>query len=353
MLLRAPAGFLLAVVVSVIITACGGGGEFESSTNSTAIIGANVTGVVAIGEPIVGATVSFRCVAGSGVDITSGDGTFKASLGSAKFPCIARAEGGTIHGASSHGNVLHAVIPTGGVFNLTPLSELVAARQLGVSPISWWMAGLVPSESLTTNALTVALRQVVAAIEGAQGFATYATAFTNALTTQFVAVSTDPTDAALEKFTSLLQQFGISLKQLTQNISTTITYKIPAYPFGMVNGVECASLVPIPSCTFFNSTGLRISVVSDPDYNQYGNGPNDMWYVVFDAAGVASVFNNSGSFQYRATAPQFAGWYQGTEIGVGNGQLLEDIRNKRYFLGRNGVLYSNNSSSTNFENAIN
>lgn len=126
------------------------------------------------------------------------------------------------------------------------------------------------------------------------------------------------------------------------------------YPYETVFGDVCKNTQPTPGCTFSRATGQRITVSSDPTYNSGGYGSDDMWYVTFDAFGRASVFNDLGVFQYYANISSFAGYVGGNSIGVGQtGLYWENVSNKTYWFGKNGVLYSANQGSSNYGQAIN
>jgi hypothetical protein len=126
------------------------------------------------------------------------------------------------------------------------------------------------------------------------------------------------------------------------------------YPYEDVYGDACSTMEASPGCTFDRTTGLRIDVTHDPHYDQYSGGSDDLWYVEFDAAGNAAVYNQYGSFQYFADVSDFAGYVGGSYIGVGTtGLFWEDIRNGTYWLGKNGVLYSANLLESNYGDAIN
>ncbi len=127
------------------------------------------------------------------------------------------------------------------------------------------------------------------------------------------------------------------------------------YPYETVYGDACrGSNEPTPGCTFVRATGQRATVSSDPDYDQYGYGSDDLWYVTFDSSGNASVYNDLGVFQYSANINSFAGFVGGTTIGVGTtGTFWENVAGGTYWFGDNGVLYSANSNSSNYGQAIN
>ncbi len=126
------------------------------------------------------------------------------------------------------------------------------------------------------------------------------------------------------------------------------------YPYETVYGDICKTQQPTPGCTFSRQTGQRVTVSSDPAYDSGGFGSDDMWYVTFDSKGQARVFNDLGVFQYVANNSQFAGFINGTTIGVGNSSLYwENVATKTYWFGKNGVLYSANKGAYNFGQAIN
>lgn len=111
---------------------------------------------------------------------------------------------------------------------------------------------------------------------------------------------------------------------------------------------------PVPGCTFNVNGGTRVTVSQDAHYNRYGNGTNDMMYVIFDGSGTGSVYNNLGVFQYNASVSGFAGYIGGTTIGVGTtGAFWESVADRTYWFGSNGVLYSANSGNANYGQAIN
>lgn len=126
------------------------------------------------------------------------------------------------------------------------------------------------------------------------------------------------------------------------------------YPYETVYGDICASSEPTPGCTFSRTTGQRISVSEDPHYDYYGYGSDDLWYVKFDSAGNAAVYDDLGRFQYYADVSDFAGYVGGTVIGVGTtGLFWENVSSGTYWLGKNGVLYNANTWDSNYGQAIN
>jgi hypothetical protein len=126
------------------------------------------------------------------------------------------------------------------------------------------------------------------------------------------------------------------------------------YPYETVYGDVCLNSQPTPGCTFSRATGKRITVSADPNYDMQGYGSDDLWFVKFDSRGTAAVYDDLGRLQYNADITKFAGHVGGTTIGVGQtGLFWENVSNKTYWFGKNGVLYSANKFDSNFGEAIN
>ena len=127
-----------------------------------------------------------------------------------------------------------------------------------------------------------------------------------------------------------------------------------SYPNNSVYGDVCATFEATPGCTFNRRSGTRINVSQDPDYNRFGFESDDLWFVKFDQNGNAEIFDDNAVYQYTTDVTQFEGFVFGTIIGVGApGLVWENVANGTYWLGKNYVLYSANSSNHNFGEAIN
>lgn len=125
-------------------------------------------------------------------------------------------------------------------------------------------------------------------------------------------------------------------------------------PYETVYGDACQTSEPSPGCTFNRSNGTRVNVTQDPDYDRYGYDSDDLWFVTFDSNGNAQVYNDLGKYQYTSSVSAFSGYVGGTTIGVGTtGLFWENVAGGTYWLGKNGVLYSANTSDSNFGDAIN
>lgn len=127
------------------------------------------------------------------------------------------------------------------------------------------------------------------------------------------------------------------------------------YPYEDLYGYTCSTQEATPGCTFLSSTGARINVTYDPYYNYYGNGSDDMSYVVFNGSGtLGTLYDNNNNVIGTYATSSFANHVGGSYIGLGTtGLYWENVAGGTYWLGKNGVLYSANSFASNYGKAIN
>lgn len=161
--------------------------------------------------------------------------------------------------------------------------------------------------------------------------------------------------AGLSMALSLLSACGGGGKPGQYNPPSVDTGDILRYPYETVYGDACRSTSEVtPGCTFSRATGLRVTVSADPSYNSQGYGSDDMWYVEFDYSGRGVVKDDLGNFKKYADISEFAGHKGGNYIGVGTtGAFWENVSGHTYWFGKNGVLYSANTSASNYGQAIN
>ena len=111
------------------LSACGGGGGGDSaspgSPSNPIPASATVSGVAAIGAPIVGGSVSLKCASGATASaVTGADGTWQASIKNGDAPCVIRVSGGQADGKPLDAP-LHSMIVQPGQANITPLTDLM------------------------------------------------------------------------------------------------------------------------------------------------------------------------------------------------------------------------------------
>ncbi|MCX9155325.1 metallo-mystery pair system four-Cys motif protein [Niveibacterium sp. 24ML] len=124
-------------LAALLLAACGGGGS-DSPAPTPQPSPQIVSGVAAVGKPIVGASVALKCASGTPETgkLTAADGSFSVALNGAQVPCLLAVSGGKVGSASGADNtlVLHGTALAAGLANVTPLTELALSHALGGSP---------------------------------------------------------------------------------------------------------------------------------------------------------------------------------------------------------------------------
>jgi hypothetical protein len=130
----------IALVLTGLITGCGGGGN---DVAPAAVAPLTLGGTAAVGEPIVGGTVTVTCAAGAALPTvtSSATGAWQVTLTGQTLPCAAQISGGTIRGVANTATY-HSAAVAAGTLNITPITELVVANMAGVANTSSWFGGL-------------------------------------------------------------------------------------------------------------------------------------------------------------------------------------------------------------------
>ncbi|MGJ9418120.1 choice-of-anchor I family protein [Massilia sp. CMS3.1] len=200
------ASIAAAVATMVMLQACGGGAD--------AVEGLELHGVVAVGAPLVGASVALHCITGTPAATTTGaDGSWSipASV-TLTLPCAIEVSGGRVGSSTGVDNTqrLHAVATTPGVANVTTLSSLQTAVMTGQEPAAWYArlktdpTGLRTIDTAAAASATGRLAaQLPASLALPSGFDPVATAF--------AARSDNQVDQLLVRLQSILAENDISL----------------------------------------------------------------------------------------------------------------------------------------------
>jgi hypothetical protein len=125
--------FLLAASLTSLLTACGGDDDPAPTTTTTTTTAATttttvattttttaslvITGTVATGAALSGASIAVTCSTNNGAATSNTDGTYSATISGGKGPCVLTATKGA--------TVLRSVTPGAGVANITPLTDLL------------------------------------------------------------------------------------------------------------------------------------------------------------------------------------------------------------------------------------
>lgn len=187
-----------AVFLSALLAACGGGGgsagtgtATTTATTTTTTVpvssttlsgGASITGVVATGAPLLGATIrivdgtgaALSFVDATGATVSSGststtDGSYRVTLGAAaaKLPLLIQAVGRDAGGTPvvMHTRLVSNAIPV--VANITPATEAIVAMVLGANPLTMFQTATANTGSLAllgNSAAVTAAADLVKAI---------------------------------------------------------------------------------------------------------------------------------------------------------------------------------------------
>ena len=160
---------LLALTLStVFLAACGGGGgssptPLTAGTAGTADL--TVSGTAATGKAIAGATITAKCQIGTGTATTIADGTYSLVIAGGKLPCVLQITN------PADGSKLHTLVTgsgTGAIANITPLTEMLAARALRNEPAVFFAAfdAAVAVSTVTTTTVKAAQTDVGTILTG-------------------------------------------------------------------------------------------------------------------------------------------------------------------------------------------
>lgn len=201
---------------AVGMLACGGSGP-GSTVNDTA----QLQGVVAVGDPVVGATVQVICSTPIAISpITSGStGVWSTVVPRAALPCGASASGGTIAGVSNT-QTLHSLVLSAGTVNITPLTDLLVAKATGLTPDAWF-ASLTPA--LLATAAQAAADASAAIIQALQTAGYSLPSGFSPLEMAFSAQAGDPYDDLLEAFKTAIANANSSYSAVLAQWTTTGT----------------------------------------------------------------------------------------------------------------------------------
>lgn len=218
----------LAMATAGLLVACGG-----SSSDSPAPVdnggggttGITLTGVVAKGAALVGASVTAKCASGTITAATTGaDGGYTITIADGALPCVLEATGSGADAAL----VLHSVAAGSGsgtaTSNITPLTELLVAQLTGQDPAAY-MAN-VSTGAIATDVTTGSVGSAQTAVLGTLTAAGVDTsAITNLVSGTLVAANGSTTgngyDLVLDNLAAALTTAGSTLDELTETVAAT------------------------------------------------------------------------------------------------------------------------------------
>ena len=155
---------LLASAVTMALVACGGGGG-GSDSGTPVVTALTLSGTAATGAAIANAPVSAKCGTGTGTATTAANGSFTIAITGGALPCV-------IEVRPSAGGALRSVADGSGgggsvSINITPLTELVAARMAGGSPADLFTTFDAAAQAkVTPAAVSAAIAAITSALQG-------------------------------------------------------------------------------------------------------------------------------------------------------------------------------------------
>lgn len=282
------------MILASLLTACGGGGG-GSSNNTSANNGGDqqpqvvTRGTAAIGAPIVGGTVTFKCVTGDTHTATTDvNGLYTVTASADDYPCALQVAGGQANGQALS-QALYSVAPAPGTSNITPLTDAMVGAMAGLDPAVFFNSATAGSLSgnITADKLATSLTKVKAAIATLPGQLQLASDF-NPINSTFGAVKGDKNDALLDQYATALKAAGLTQADVSAKVATadaTLTKQAFA-----------ATAFTTPNLTSFN-IGSAINLdntfgiaITDPNRGSLTAKAN------IDANGNVTSFTDAGSF---------------------------------------------------------
>lgn len=274
------------------LAACGGGGGSSNASNpndhgdTPQVV---TRGTAAIGAPIVGGTVTFKCVTGdTHTATTDANGLYTATVSADDYPCALQVAGGQANGQALQ-NALYSVAPAPGTSNITPLTDAMVGAMANQAPADFFNSATAGSLSgnITSDKLAVSLTKVKAAIATLPGQLKLTDGF-NPINSTFGAVKGDVNDALLDQYATSLKAAGLTQADVAAKVASTDT--------ALTKQAFAATAFTTPSMTSFN-IGSAINLdntfgiaITDPNRGSLSAKAN------IDANGNVTSFTDAGSF---------------------------------------------------------
>ena len=190
------------------LAACGGGGS-DTATVAPTPTPLALSGTAAKGAAIAGATVEVKCASGTTTTTTNSSGAFSLSLATGALPCALKVPTGD-------GSFLYSAIGGSGAgsftVNVSPLTQLIVARAIGVSPDTLFNEFATRVASITSASLSDALAAVKTTLAAAGIDLANINPISDAL------VVGNAQDLKIDALVTTLMDSGTSLAQLTDTV---------------------------------------------------------------------------------------------------------------------------------------
>lgn len=296
---------LLVMLASLIVVACGGGGGSSPAASTT------LSGTAAVGAPIVGATVTVKCAAGtslSNIPSTSATGAWSVTLSGQTLPCAVQVSGGTIRGAANT-ITYQSIANAYGIVNVTPLTDLLVANLAGSAVAAFTPAQLA---AITPANIATALTKLRSASTG--GVATFTDTYTSGGTTYPTDTGTLQLDAA-GAWTATIGTYTVTILPATFVVGTTWISK-PGNTTGnspttsTIAAFNVTRTVPagtFTDCLQINETSsyTNAGVTTISNSTSYYSPTAGIWIETIHVGGGTEQLQTYGTVQVNGTAAQY------------------------------------------------
>ncbi len=191
------------LAASLMLAACGGG-------DGTTYTPDTLSGVAAVGVPIVGGQVNVACAGGSALSTTTNSGgAWQVTISGQTLPCALEVSGGTVSG-SANSTPYHSIALSFDTVNITPLTDLVVANLVGKAP-ALWFSGI--NAAALNGANSAAIKAALNKVNTALGLSATLNG-ANPLTTRFSPVNGNLIDDILEAIAKARAAAGLDYPAL-------------------------------------------------------------------------------------------------------------------------------------------
>ena len=221
---------LIASALTIIVAGCGGGsgngggggGSSAGGSPSSVPVVSFLSGVAAVGTPIVNADVHLVCATGNTPTPvkTGAAGSWLVELPGQGFPCAVKVSGGTVNG-SSNTNVYHSVAVGATTVNVTPLTDLLVANMTGTASPSTWFSTLSSSTNSLATVTQTRVDRALADLNAAFPTLPMYGAGNHPITSVFNPVAGNSHDDMLSALQSAMSSAGVTHASLLSSASTT------------------------------------------------------------------------------------------------------------------------------------
>lgn len=214
--------------LSALVAGCSGGGSESEITGPAA---STLSGVAAVGSPIVSGTISVSCATGSTLPTTTtaSTGGWQVTLTGQTLPCAVQVTGGTVNGTVNTTSY-HSIATALGTVNVTPLTDLIVANLAGSATPSAWFSGLnttpAPLTGITQTQVDTALATIGAALSGLTALSA-----NNPITTAFTAAPGNASDDMLVALATAMTSSSVTHAALLGSASAP-SFSAPNAGFG-------------------------------------------------------------------------------------------------------------------------